>query len=374
MMNPSAQLCRSVLAGALVFCLGASAWAQSLADHAKTLAEHPQVARRTEAARTLGDAVPGGSEPALAALGKALEGDPSPEVRAAAAAALGRAKSCTPALGAWLARGRGDPSSFVRAAAEDGARKAGCAIDLLMVGSAGTPSPQPAAPTPAPTAAPTAAKERAATDAVLRSHLVYGSTAHAIPQGTASWNIANLGAWEFGYALRDDLHLSLLTGPPIGYIAFRPQLRYSFGSDLVRGAVLVEGGTVIPYLSRADDTVGVLGGGAIVTVGGTRNFFSAGAYGYAGFGRNSTVGAILLTLGGQIEVSERLRIAVEGWLPFIPQNRNAVEAGLLFYGLKIVGGRLYGNIGFAYIFASEVYGLYKYLPLGIPLLQFGFTW
>lgn len=321
------------------------------------LRNHPAVAVRAESATKLGARVASRDPLALAALARATKNDPAEAVRVAAIRALGRAPDCQLVRAVLEQSASADPSQLVRT-------EAGAVLRALRCAAA---APK---------------RNGGGAEDVARNRMIFGHSAHTSPAGTASWEMLDIAAWTFSYALRDDLELSVLTGPPIGAFAIMPSLRYSMGTDTARVSLTVQAGTFIPYAESSASTFWLAGGGVTATFGSGGHYFNMALYGFAGgeyrsgyySNRNNVEAALLFQVGGSLRISERFRFAIEAWLPVLPGRTNPVEAAVILYGLKIVSKRIYGTVGFAAPIATGVRDLYKYLPLGVPMLAFGFTW
>jgi hypothetical protein len=323
------------------------------------LRNHPAVAVRVESATKLGARVASRDPLAITALAQAAKNDPAEAVRVAAIRALGRAPDCQLVRAVLEQSVSADPSQLART-------EAGAVLRALRCAA-------PAAPK----------RNGGGAEDVARNRMIFGHSAHTSPAGTASWEMLDIAAWTFSYALRDDLELSVLTGPPIGAFAIMPSLRYSMGTDTARVSLTVQAGTFIPYADSNPTTFWLAGGGVTATFGAGGHYFNMALYGFAGgehrnnsyySNRNNVEAALLFQVGGSLRLSERFRFAIEAWLPILPGRTNPVEAAVVLYGLKVVSKRIYGTVGFAAPIAKGVGELYKYLPIGVPMLAFGFTW
>lgn len=79
-------------------------------------------------------------------------------------------------------------------------------------------------------------------------------------------------------------------------------------------------------------------------------------------------------MGGNFKVSKTIRIILEGWLPVLVANEKPIQAGGILYGIRFRGDRMYGDVSFLMPIYDGVEKLLKVMPLGLPLLSFGYTW
>jgi hypothetical protein len=114
----------------------------------------------------------------------------------------------------------------------------------------------------------------------------------------------------------------------------------------------------------------------MLTIGDSRRAVNVSVLTYGGSGRHKSGWAMLPGLGGSIQVSTRVKLNLEGYVITTPRKNKFVRAGAVLYGVRIFSrnGDMFGDISFlAPIYNGIKDDLYKYLPLGIPILAFGFS-
>lgn len=82
---------------------------------------------------------------------------------------------------------------------------------------------------------------------------------------------------------------------------------------------------------------------------------------------------MLPNIGMSARVGRKVKLNFEYHLPLIPEVDSLDEFwGIVGYGVRILGERIYGDISFFCPIFDGAEELYRYLPLGIPMLSFGF--
>lgn len=230
------------------------------------------------------------------------------------------------------------------------------------------------------------------------ARVVYGSTAFGRPRGTWNWTIYNIAYWSFDYGINDHLEVGMQTVPPIGVVAFMPHVKLTtpVGEKVALGLRLT-GGVFYPYIANEHDwRIGIYGGGPVLTIGSRDLLLNLAVqiYGvtiaetvtepgrwtptgltYSEITEYDNSWAITPSAGFSWRVSRRLKINAELY-PVLLQD-NPVENGklwVLLYGLRIFGERIYGDLNFVIPFFPEMGEIIKYVPVGFPLLTFGFQW
>jgi hypothetical protein len=353
----------------------------------KALRENPSADERARAADALRASVRRGDDVAIVALGATCREDPAVKVRLAAVKALGDEGRCE-TVRAPLLVALGDVELAVRRAADDHLKRLACAVPAVAHVSKARPSAEGVA-------ARVQAGVPGAKSETALNRMLWGPTAHAVRAGESSWSFLNILGWIFSYGIRDDLELSVLTAPPVGGFVAIPSLRYHFGNDTARFALVAQGGGLIPYIENVPG-LWLAGGGAVGSFGGKETFFNVSFFGYgAGVAEKSSVrvydstsgidtstsrrrlkstGFLLGSMGGNFKVSKALRIILEGYLPILVADRKPIQSAGILYGVRIRGERMYGDISFLIPIFDGAEDLLKVIPLGLPLLSFGVTW
>lgn len=210
------------------------------------------------------------------------------------------------------------------------------------------------------------------------SRVIYGPTAlpntHVKKFRLTSFN---LGLWNLDYAANENLNIGIETAPPFGVFLLGVKARYNVKlSENVHLGVQGNGG-VLGVLSDRGDSVSYYGGGPMLTIGDHRKSitFSALTYG-AAHGHNSWH-VTLPGLGGSFQISDRVKFNLEGY-SFITHNGPSKfrKAGALLYGVRVFSetGSVYGDINFLIPIYKGMGDLLEFMPIGIPVLGFGFAW
>jgi hypothetical protein len=225
------------------------------------------------------------------------------------------------------------------------------------------------------------------------TRVIFGATAFRRGRHRWNWNIQNLGLWTLDVGLTDHLQLGVVTGPPAGALAFWPQLRAGGAlSEKVELAVQAGAGAFWPFISNSDNWHAVVyGGGPVLTIGSPKLLFNLGVpvygislgseqYSYRGYPYSSGkemqydhYWMVVPNLGFSAQVARRVKLNLELHTPLGDHGMNG-KLWLIMYGIRIFGERLYGDISFvipAYPGADQIL---KYIPIGFPLLGFGFQW
>jgi len=211
-----------------------------------------------------------------------------------------------------------------------------------------------------------------------RTRTIFFPTAYTLERGEGSIQILNLGYWEVDYGATDHVQAGLMTGIPIGAIVFVPRLVLSARGGPIGASFQVLGGILYPYVGTSNnDPVFVYGGGPTLSVGDPDRFLNLGFEFYGGTYRGNSAGLLLPHAGGSLRLGARvalhLEVLVPGGIATSTSDLRFAEAALVLYGLRIIGSNLWGDISFAAPICADCGQLYKYLPLGVPLLGFGFN-
>jgi hypothetical protein len=82
----------------------------------------------------------------------------------------------------------------------------------------------------------------------------------------------------------------------------------------------------------------------------------------------------LPNLGFGWRFSKRLKLNVELYAPQLGEIEDNGQIWALMYGLRIFGQKIYGDVSFVLPFFPDSWEVFKYMPIGAPLLSFGFLW
>ena len=208
------------------------------------------------------------------------------------------------------------------------------------------------------------------------SRVIYGPT--ALPNTHAKkfkLTTFNLGLWELDYAVNSNLNVGIQTAPPFGVFMFGGKIRYNHQlTQNVHLGVYANAGVLGTMVSS--DTVVYYGGGPMLTLGNRKKALNISVLNYGARHENDSGWAMLPGVGGSIQVSNRVKLNMEGYLITTPTGTKFVRnAGAILYGVRIFSetGSVYGDINFLAPIYDGAGDLYRYMPLGIPVLAFGFS-
>jgi len=251
------------------------------------------------------------------------------------------------------------------------------------------PAPGKAAAPPGPQPVPVAGKEvkekahQAREIAGLtdrdNGRIVYMPTAIPRPRGKFNATAHDIGFWQLEYGVTDNFDLGGQFLLPITVFSIAPNMRFGFK---LRDKVWLGGyatfGLFIPYIEGIDFEAIFYGGGLTLTAGDNKFLFNAGlvALGITAFSSDeSETRALLLPNAGlSIRLSSMVRLNFELVPPLMPSVDAADDASLwlILYGLRISGDTLYGDISFIWPAMKDAWTFMKYMPMGMPMLSFGF--
>jgi hypothetical protein len=212
--------------------------------------------------------------------------------------------------------------------------------------------------------------------------IVYLPTAIPRPRGDFNGTAHDIGFWQLEYGLSDQVGLGLQVLLPITVVSMAPGMRLGFRlSDNVWLGGSVTAGFFVPYIDDVDFRVAFYGGGPVLTIGNDRFIFNCGfmALGATVFstgnnGGNETEALLLPHVGISVRLSEMVRFNIEITPPLLPTVEGDDDGllWLILYGIRIHGENLYGDISFVWPAHADTWTIMKYVPMGFPLLSFGF--
>jgi|JI10StandDraft_1071094.scaffolds.fasta_scaffold51081_4 hypothetical protein len=208
------------------------------------------------------------------------------------------------------------------------------------------------------------------------SRVIYGPT--ALPNTHAKkfrLTTFNLGLWELDYAANSNLNIGVQTAPPFGVFMFGGKIRYNHQlAENVHLGIYANAGILGTMVSS--NTVAYYGGGPMLTLGNSKKALNISVLNYGARHENDSGWAMLPGIGGSIQVSDRLKLNMEGYLITTPIGTKFIRnAGAILYGVRIFSetGSVYGDINFLAPIFDGAGDLYRFMPLGIPVLAFGFS-
>ena len=225
--------------------------------------------------------------------------------------------------------------------------------------------------------------------------VIYGSTAFIREKGLWDWTITQLGLWNFDYGVTDWLEVGVLAAPPIVFFTAFPHVK--IGTQLSKNvsiAVKVTGGLAYPYMEEIEGHFGIFGGGPILTIGNADMAFNISWPVYAVTvvehdkvrydpvtyessapeNEYETFWLMLPHIGFSARVHKRIKLNFELYAVAAEGFEYSGEFWLFMYGIRIMGKRIFGDINFVVPLFEDSDEVLQYMPIGYPLLQFGFQW
>jgi hypothetical protein len=210
------------------------------------------------------------------------------------------------------------------------------------------------------------------------TRVIWGLTALGREPGEGSWNIFNLGVWDFDYGVNENLQIGITTMVPIVFFAAVPHVKFNVPiNDNVNFAINTTAGGLICYIGSCDLFVAVYGGGPILSIGTPKMLFNLN-FPILGVTTNDDTDWLAIpSIGFAAQLSRRVKINLELYCPIAGFMDNGIGKGefwLLLYGIRIFGEKIYGDISFALPIFEHMGDILEYTPFGFPLLGFGFQW
>ena len=208
------------------------------------------------------------------------------------------------------------------------------------------------------------------------SRVIYGPTAlpNTHPK-KMKFTTFNLGLWNLDYAATESLNVGVQLAPPFGIYLFGATLRYNHRlADNVHIGLNANAGTLGVFSS--DKGVVYYGGGPALTIGDHKKSITFSALTYGAKHNNSNY-VVLPGVAGSLQISDRVKLNLEAYSFITPGSTKKLRnAGAFLYGLRIFSetGSVYGDINFLVPVYDGMGDLLSNMPLGIPVLAFGFAW
>lgn len=214
---------------------------------------------------------------------------------------------------------------------------------------------------------------------------MYAETAFARAEGDLATKGVALGHWTFDYAVSDEWEVGGQLSLPVFVFNAGPRARWSRAlTKYVHVGVAAQVNLVLGFSAASDLFIAQYGGGPILSLGtedlsATFSFPVHGIHFESGDDEDDWWVAIP-SVGFGASVHERVKLLFEFYIPF-GGDADGLWGGddgfdlmfLLVYGLRVHGERFYGDIAFAVPFFENSLQVLEYMPLGYPVLNFGFT-
>ena len=225
---------------------------------------------------------------------------------------------------------------------------------------------------------------------------IWSPTAFLPDEGTLNLRTVDFGLWSLEYTLNPNVMLHGSMTVPIMNFSLLPGARFAAElHEYVRVALDTHVGFWLLYPTT--EVVLLLYGGAPALTIGTRDFFlniSLLVYGATVFTRDSAwdaTGAESQTwgdetflflspnIGGSLRISRRIKLNLELHAPALldAEGDTAWDFGKVWafaYGVRIFGQRFYGDVSFVVPIFPGVMDILQFLPIGLPMINFGVQW
>jgi hypothetical protein len=226
------------------------------------------------------------------------------------------------------------------------------------------------------------------------TRVVYGPTAFGRRAGTFNGTIYNVVYWLLDYGISENVEVGFHTVPPIGVVGVLPHVKVTFPlGSAARLGLYATGGVIYPYIDNDEDVHLLLyGGGPVLTFGDPDlllnlsvmvNGGSIGEkdiiYGTLGAPEDtkfdySHAWTVTPNLGFGWRFHDWMKLNAELFVPSSNDSNINGKLWVLLYGVRMFGDSIYGDINFVLPFWPEMWDIMKYMPIGFPLLSFGFQW
>ncbi|MCK5798054.1 MAG: hypothetical protein KAI47_12750 [Deltaproteobacteria bacterium] len=239
------------------------------------------------------------------------------------------------------------------------------------------------------------AAQRAAPDVQRASdptRVVFGSSALTRRPKSWAWSVYNLGAHFVDYTVNEHVEVGMGVGIPAMVYGFMPRVKLVIHPrPTVHLGLLLTGGAFGSFALDNDNRgVGVYGGGPIITLGDERLFFNASflfggrstygdkeycSYsGHCGGDNDDTAWLAMASVGVSWRVGNWVRLNASLHMPLHQGFEDNAKTYVFFYGVRIFGKHLFGDIAMMMLFNESTLEIFEYMPLGIPFLSFGYQW
>ena len=373
----------------LIFIVGKPGWAQEPAGEIPDLLASPEADARikgVEMAETLCAERAEGACAWIGALARLLTEDPAIEVRIRSARALGairEERAVEPLISA--ARFSGS-SELKRACIESLSVFLEERVEKVLE-EIGRTDPDPEVQKAAQAALWKMKEEIRSETAGKRfilkdpdpTRMVYSSTAFPLEKGQAQWTIHELGYWMFKHNPTENITIQFHTVVPIGVLVLGPSIKITGEiSPHARAGVLGEVLFFTPYVEESDFFAVAYGGGPLLTLGSRDYYVNFASLMYGGYEEDDGDGedgyVVLPEIGTGLRISRRAAFHAEYIFTIPSKHEETGELTFFMYGIRIFGESVFGDINFVMPIYDGMDEYLDYLPMGFPLLVFGFNW
>ena len=209
--------------------------------------------------------------------------------------------------------------------------------------------------------------------------LVYSHAAFSNPSGTFVAKSFNIGTWNLKYSINRHMEIGANLSVPVLLVHVGPFVKVQWKvNDWFQVGGFAQVHAIFGYEDFSDINLILYGGGPMLTFGNPDLSLTVTAFvhGHHSKGMPETW-SVVPVIAGAARVHRIVKLMAEVWVPIGGRGDQlwggVGELGILLYGIRIFGEKVFGDISFVWPFHEGIYEMMKYMPLGIPLLNFGFT-
>lgn len=206
------------------------------------------------------------------------------------------------------------------------------------------------------------------------SRTIFNPTALPGSPKRTTLNIHNGLLWHLDHSVNSNLDMGIQLPLPAGFFFVGPTARVTGRiSKNVHMGLFSNVGFFSMFLYENVNAF-YFSGGPIITWGNEKYQVTASSLVIGGHSRGKTGYMILPTLGGSVSLSKAIKFQLEAITFQVPQADSYSELIGIIYGIRLIPrtGKLSADINFIAPISptySEVSGIYRTFPLGIPLIS-----
>lgn len=212
-----------------------------------------------------------------------------------------------------------------------------------------------------------------------QARAIYSHTAFSTPTGTFIGKSYNIGHWNFKYAVNRNVEVGGHLSVPVFFVHFGPFVKVTgqvndwfsvggFAQVHAAFSYMDDGGAYFAY-----------GGGPMASFGNPDLNLTVSAFihGHHLDGADEESWSVVPMISGAARVHRMVKLIVELWIPVVGTPREVLpmsgELAVLMYGIRLFGDEIFGDISFLWPITEDAWDFMQYMPMGIPLLNFGFA-
>ena len=212
-----------------------------------------------------------------------------------------------------------------------------------------------------------------------QARAIYSHTAFPTPSGTLVGKSYNIGHWNFKYAINRNVELGGHVSVPVFFIHLGPIVKFQGQvNDWFHVGGFAQVHAAFSYMGDGAAYF-AYGGGPILTFGNPDLSLSVSAFihGHHLDGDTEESWSVVPMLSGAARVHRMVKLVAELWIPVVGTADEIVplsgELAILMYGIRLFSDQIFGDISFLWPIREGVWDFMQYMPMGIPLLNFGFA-